>query len=310
MPSVDSSLAALQDFQARFDAAHGLGFPAAPGDRSAQLHRIEFATLALAGEVGELANVVKKARRAMWTGAGAELDRERCADELADVVAYTLKLANLLGVDLEAAYRDKMDRNRARFGSLPPVVSLMGPPGAGKTTVARLLPDGMQVHVERHEQNPDLELMAWRDHDQALASQRWFLTSAHAFAAAARPEQALVLDQDPRAVVAVYGRQLADSGWLDAVAMQTLTADLETVERRLGAWPGGRVVLLLDAEPAVLEQRVARRDGRSLGIDWITDIRRRFHAFAGGLDGVPVLRTDERSPEDIATVVRERIGAA
>src|SRR5687767_3209489 len=36
--------------------------------KEARLRRVEFTTLALGGEVGELANAVKKARRAAWLG--------------------------------------------------------------------------------------------------------------------------------------------------------------------------------------------------------------------------------------------------
>jgi len=40
-------------------------------------------------------------------------------EELADVLAYLLKLANDAGIDLEQAYREKMERNRHRVWSFP-----------------------------------------------------------------------------------------------------------------------------------------------------------------------------------------------
>jgi NTP pyrophosphatase (non-canonical NTP hydrolase) len=83
------------------------------------LRQLEFATLALAGEVGELANLVKRTRRT--TLKGSEVDPawiEAMKLETADVLAYLLKLSNVMRWDLEALYREKMSRNEARFGSL------------------------------------------------------------------------------------------------------------------------------------------------------------------------------------------------
>jgi NTP pyrophosphatase (non-canonical NTP hydrolase) len=39
---------------------------------------------------------------------------------MADVLAYLLKLANYTGVDLEAAYLEKMAINRQRIWGTPP----------------------------------------------------------------------------------------------------------------------------------------------------------------------------------------------
>ena len=36
-------------------------------------------------------------------------------DEIADVIIYTLSLANVTGIDLEDAIKDKMTRNEVRF---------------------------------------------------------------------------------------------------------------------------------------------------------------------------------------------------
>ncbi|MEZ4512196.1 MAG: deoxynucleoside kinase [Chloroflexota bacterium] len=77
----------------------------------------------LTSELGEVANELIKVRgeelkllangrspaEARQTAVLAH--RETLADELADLLAYTLKLANYSGIDLEQAYRDKMRRN-------------------------------------------------------------------------------------------------------------------------------------------------------------------------------------------------------
>ncbi|MFX1375001.1 MAG: MazG nucleotide pyrophosphohydrolase domain-containing protein [Promethearchaeota archaeon] len=48
-------------------------------------------------EIGELANILKN----------QEIDNERTSEEIADIIAWTVSLANLLGVDLESALLKK-----------------------------------------------------------------------------------------------------------------------------------------------------------------------------------------------------------
>lgn len=64
-------------------------------------------------EIGELARLVA-ARSSARTDAEAPSALEAAGLELADVLAYLLKLANYLGVDLEAAYLEKMQGNLNR----------------------------------------------------------------------------------------------------------------------------------------------------------------------------------------------------
>jgi NTP pyrophosphatase (non-canonical NTP hydrolase) len=72
--------------------------------------------LGLTGEVGELANLIKKADRgsidlneAVW--------RHKAIMELTDVYIYVLNLAALLGVDLDKSYEQKRAENERRFGN-------------------------------------------------------------------------------------------------------------------------------------------------------------------------------------------------
>lgn len=71
--------------------------------------------MALAGEVGELLEIFQwltpEQAVAVMEGARAG-DVE---DELADVVIYLVRLADVLGVDLIAAARAKLARNEDRF---------------------------------------------------------------------------------------------------------------------------------------------------------------------------------------------------
>jgi NTP pyrophosphatase (non-canonical NTP hydrolase) len=69
---------------------------------------------ALAGEVGELGNFLKKVRREDFT---LEIARPAIADELADVQCYLVILAHQLGVDLEQATISKFNRVSERVGS-------------------------------------------------------------------------------------------------------------------------------------------------------------------------------------------------
>ena len=65
-------------------------------------------------EVGELARAFRD-HRGLFQEAGK--DRGELAEELADVLSYLLDLSNRLGVDLEAAFRAKEERNAGRTWS-------------------------------------------------------------------------------------------------------------------------------------------------------------------------------------------------
>ena len=72
-------------------------------------NRIGFLTLGLCGEVGELANLVKKDWR------GDEGDRRRkIEDEIADAGAYLLMICDLLGLDLEELIKRKAEEVEQR----------------------------------------------------------------------------------------------------------------------------------------------------------------------------------------------------
>lgn len=76
--------------------------------------RIQYNTIALCGEVGEAANEVKK-----WMRGDAHSHEHLSAvpEELADVLAYLLILAENLHCDLEAELLIKMEKNKTRFHS-------------------------------------------------------------------------------------------------------------------------------------------------------------------------------------------------
>jgi NTP pyrophosphatase (non-canonical NTP hydrolase) len=74
--------------------------------------------LSLAGEVGELANLVKKIERGSLSFKDAKV-RFDVAMEVTDVYIYLLNTAALLNIDLEQAYAVKRAENIRRFGVKP-----------------------------------------------------------------------------------------------------------------------------------------------------------------------------------------------
>ena len=70
--------------------------------------------MALVGEVGELANILKRVQRGDFNFAGA---RANCARELADIMAYLDLLAHKLEIDLGQATKQKFNEVSDRVGS-------------------------------------------------------------------------------------------------------------------------------------------------------------------------------------------------
>jgi dCTP diphosphatase len=97
-----SDLESLRDAMRVFTAERDWG----------QFHDPKSLLLALVGEVGELSELFQ------WLPAEAAADaaqegplRPRVEEELADVLLYLLRLADVLGVDLRAAAERKMQLN-------------------------------------------------------------------------------------------------------------------------------------------------------------------------------------------------------
>lgn len=83
------------------------------GDRAAA-RDIPHHALALAGEVGEFCNIVKKIERGSLEFRDATVQHD-LAMELTDVFVYTLNLAGMLGIDLEKTYEIVRNNNEKRF---------------------------------------------------------------------------------------------------------------------------------------------------------------------------------------------------
>jgi len=77
---------------------------------------VEFAMVELAGEVGELANQIKKLVRAQHGLKGGVVDMENIRNEVADVVICADLLARKLEIDLGAAVVDKFNATSMKHG--------------------------------------------------------------------------------------------------------------------------------------------------------------------------------------------------
>ncbi len=81
-----------------------------------QFHTPKNLVMALSGEVGELTELFQwltpQESLAIMTDEGRAAD---VRDELADVLAYLIRLADVLGVDLEQAFIDKMVKNARKY---------------------------------------------------------------------------------------------------------------------------------------------------------------------------------------------------
>jgi NTP pyrophosphatase (non-canonical NTP hydrolase) len=64
----------------------------------------------LSGEIGELVTAIRKLRKAIDPSEKADAS-QLVGEELADCLAYIIKLANYAGVDLHEAYVGKMRKN-------------------------------------------------------------------------------------------------------------------------------------------------------------------------------------------------------
>lgn len=66
----------------------------------------------LAEECGEVISAVRKNSKTGSIGSGSKVGD--VAEELADVFIYICSLANMHGIDLEQAFRDKEEKNKQR----------------------------------------------------------------------------------------------------------------------------------------------------------------------------------------------------
>ncbi len=88
------------------------------GERSGGEDDRRHLVMALAGEVGELCNLVKKDWRKEWGDDPGDLSRE-IGSEIADCAILLHLVARAYSVDLEEAAAEKMGEVLARYGMTP-----------------------------------------------------------------------------------------------------------------------------------------------------------------------------------------------
>ena len=83
-----------------------------PDGREQTIEKLKFGTIALTGEVGEFANVLKKVLREP-----NKFDEKlaHMKEELADVFIYVMLLSVALKMDLESESRKKLEFNKEKF---------------------------------------------------------------------------------------------------------------------------------------------------------------------------------------------------
>lgn len=110
-------LQTLLNMQRDFDQRHGWSLDTVPPDR--RLDMLEQEIIGLMGEVGELANLVKKARLDVdrFSTASEAFDQitSGMREELVDIFIYLLRLFGLTETDIAAEYGKKLKINIGRF---------------------------------------------------------------------------------------------------------------------------------------------------------------------------------------------------
>jgi len=92
-----------------FDKRHGWDGYNNIKDNKERLNLLQEDILNLLGELGELANEVKKCRR------DDVYNQEKLNEETIDVFIFLLKITKILDIDIEEEFNKKMDLNEKRF---------------------------------------------------------------------------------------------------------------------------------------------------------------------------------------------------
>ena len=106
----------ISEFQKKFDIEHDWFW--SPDDpETKRLNDLQYATIAILGELGEFANIVKKILREYnhLNAKPTQEMMEKIKEELTDVFIYLVKLGIMLDFDLEKWYLQKMELNKERF---------------------------------------------------------------------------------------------------------------------------------------------------------------------------------------------------
>lgn len=114
-PREKMDLKEISKFQREFDKKHGWDW--SKSSEEDRIKHLQYGTIALTGEVGEFANIVKKILREFnFSKKIPKEEYEKLKEEIIDIFVYFLKLADqLLEIDIEKEYFKKMKVNEKRF---------------------------------------------------------------------------------------------------------------------------------------------------------------------------------------------------
>ncbi|MBD3155970.1 MAG: hypothetical protein GF368_04945 [Candidatus Aenigmarchaeota archaeon] len=113
----EMTLKELQQFQVNFDKKYFGKYWADKGDIDQKISFLKDMTIALTGELGEFANIIKKVSRDRKNlGSKPSKERtEKLKEELIDCFIYLIILSNILEMDIEKEYLQKTKLNEKRF---------------------------------------------------------------------------------------------------------------------------------------------------------------------------------------------------
>jgi NTP pyrophosphatase (non-canonical NTP hydrolase) len=105
-------LSKIIELQMEFDKRHTADEPFFIPITASNPRDLEHLVVCMLGELGEFSNVLKKVVRGDITYEQAE---PQLHEELTDVFIYLIKVAGQSGIDLEARYLEKLNKNESRF---------------------------------------------------------------------------------------------------------------------------------------------------------------------------------------------------
>ncbi|MCS7105732.1 MAG: dUTP diphosphatase [Candidatus Aenigmarchaeota archaeon] len=109
------NLKEIAKFQRDFDKRHGWDW--SKSSKEEKIKHLQYGTIALAGEIGEFANTLKKILREFnFSKEIPKEEHEKLKEEIIDIFIYFIKIADqLLELDIEKEYLKKMEKNEKRF---------------------------------------------------------------------------------------------------------------------------------------------------------------------------------------------------
>lgn len=99
-------------YQKNFDSLHFSSFDWDKEISDENLDLLSFLLISITGELGEVANIIKKVIRGDFL---LSEKKDEISEEVADVFIYLLKISYQLNIDLEKSYLKKMQENTERF---------------------------------------------------------------------------------------------------------------------------------------------------------------------------------------------------